>query len=55
MKGEAPQPQAVNQFSLNLNRNNDLISYDWQTPEPTKFERGWEFTYTATPESLATQ
>lgn len=44
--GEAPQPQAVNQFSLNLSKNNDL-AYEWQTPEPKQSNRGWEFVFTA--------
>lgn len=46
INGEAPQPQAVNQFSLNLSKNNDLLSYEWQTPEPSQTSRGWEFNYT---------
>lgn len=45
--GEAPQPQAVNQFSLNLSKNNDLAAYEWQTPEPKQSNRGWEFVFTA--------
>ncbi|MFD2256037.1 hypothetical protein ACFSSA_05055 [Luteolibacter algae] len=44
--GEAPQPQAVNQFSLNLSKNNDLLDFDWQTPEPKQSNRGWEFVFT---------
>ncbi|MFK7851338.1 MAG: hypothetical protein AB8D78_10205 [Akkermansiaceae bacterium] len=46
LQGEAPQPQAVNQFSLNLNKNNGLVDYEWQTPEPRQSSRGWEFNYT---------
>lgn len=44
--GEAPQPQAVNQFSLNLTKNNELLAYEWQTPEPKQSNRGWEFVFT---------
>jgi len=45
--GEAPQPQAVNQFSLNLTKNNGLLAFEWQTPEPKQSSRGWEFVFTA--------
>lgn len=45
--GEAPQPQAVNQFSLNLNQSNDLLSYEWQTPAAKESARGWEFNFKA--------
>jgi len=55
LNGEAPQPQAVNQFSLNLNRNNDLVTYDWQTPEPKQSNRGWEFNFNASSERLLSQ
>ncbi|MGJ8633450.1 MAG: PilN domain-containing protein [Luteolibacter sp.] len=48
ISGEAPQPQAVNQFSLNLSKNNDLTDFVWQTPEPRQSSRGWEFKFTAT-------
>ncbi|MDP4625785.1 MAG: hypothetical protein NWT08_11675 [Akkermansiaceae bacterium] len=44
--GEAPQPDAVNQFSLNLNNSNDLVSYEWETPAPKQSSRGWEFVFT---------
>lgn len=44
--GEAPQPQAVNQFSLNLTNNNDLLDFTWQMPEPKQSARGWEFVFT---------
>ena len=44
--GEAPQLQAVNTFSLNLAKNNDLTKFEWQTPEPNQSTRGWEFVYT---------
>lgn len=43
--GEAPLPAAVNQFSLNLDNNNDL-AFEWQTPAPRQSTRGWQFTYT---------
>ncbi len=46
--GEAPQLQAVNQFSLNLTRKNGpLARFDWQTPESNQSTRGWEFVYSA--------
>jgi hypothetical protein len=45
--GEAPQLQAVNTFSLNLNKNQDLHRFEWQTPEPSQSPRGWEFVYSA--------
>jgi len=44
--GEAPQPQAVNDFSKNLFNNNDLAAFQWQTPEPKQSNRGWEFVFT---------
>jgi hypothetical protein len=43
--GEAQQLQAVNSFSLNLDRNNDLARFDWETPEPNQSTRGWEFVF----------
>ena len=43
--GEAPQLQAVNSFSLNLDKNTDLAQFDWQTPEPNQSTRGWEFVF----------
>jgi hypothetical protein len=46
--GEAPLPAAVNQFSLNLDNNNDLAAFEWQTPAPRQSARGWQFTYTGT-------
>lgn len=51
--GEAPLPAAVNQFSLNLNNNNDLAGFEWQTPSPRQSTRGWQFTYTGTIPSAA--
>ena len=45
--GEAPQLQAVNSFSLNLNKHIDLTQFDWQTPEPNQSTRGWEFVFSA--------
>ncbi len=47
--GEAQQSQPVNQFSLALNRNNDLASFQWQTPEPNQSTRGWEFVFSGAP------
>ncbi len=46
LNGEAPQSQAVTQFSLNLNRSNDLATYQWETSDPRKSNRGWEFQFT---------
>ncbi len=43
--GEAPQLQAANTFSLNLDKNNDLAQFEWQTPEPNQSTRGWEFVF----------
>ena len=45
LTGEAQQFQAVKTFSLNLEKNNDLAQFDWQTPEPNQSTRGWEFVY----------
>jgi hypothetical protein len=45
--GEAPQLQAVNTFSLNLTKNNELAKFEWQTPEPNQSTRGWEFVFSA--------
>lgn len=45
--GEAPQLQAVNSFSLNLSKNNELARFVWQTPEPNQSTRGWEFVFNA--------
>jgi hypothetical protein len=45
--GEAPQPQAVNQFSLSLSKNNDLAAFNWETPEPSQSNRGWAFRFNA--------
>lgn len=44
--GEAPQPAAANQFSLNLKNSNDLLNYQWEIKAPRETSRGWEFTYT---------
>jgi len=52
LQGEAPQPQAVNQFSLNLTKNNELLDFQWQTPEPKQSSRGWELIFTGTVESV---
>ena len=43
--GEAPQFQAPKTFSLNLEKNNDLAQFEWQTPEPNQSTRGWEFVF----------
>ncbi len=45
--GEAPKLEAVNTFSLRLQKNNALASLTWQTPEPNQSTRGWEFVFTA--------
>ncbi len=46
LRGEAPQLQAVNTFSLRLSKSSDLARFAWQTPEPNQSTRGWEFTFT---------
>ncbi|MFT4175766.1 MAG: hypothetical protein QM627_03845 [Luteolibacter sp.] len=46
LRGEAPLPDAVKRFSLNLSKSNDLATFTWETPEPTNRERGWDFRYT---------
>lgn len=53
--GEAPQLQAVNTFSLNLDKNNGLTAFDWQTPEPNQSTRGWEFVFSAEIPTAETQ
>lgn len=45
LKGEAPQLQAVNTFSLKLTKNAELSRFTWQTPEPNQSTRGWEFVF----------
>ena len=45
--GEASQPGPVNQFSLNLGKSNELISFNWQKPSPQQSTRGWEFNFNA--------
>ncbi|MFU8893666.1 MAG: hypothetical protein ACNA8L_08560 [Luteolibacter sp.] len=50
LQGEAPQVPAVQQFSLALNRNNELAAFTWQNPEPNQSARGWEFNFSATTE-----
>ncbi len=47
LKGEAPQLQAVNTFSLKLSKHTDLTNFTWQTPEPNQSTRGWEFIFKA--------
>lgn len=51
--GEAPQPEAITQFSRNLNRSNDLAAYEWETSNPRQSARGWEFQFTAALPNLA--
>jgi len=48
LMGEAPQFAPVQQFSLALNRNNELAAFTWQNPEPNRSNRGWEFVFTGT-------
>jgi len=50
LQGEAPQFAPVQQFSLALNRNNELAAFTWQNPEPNQSTRGWEFVFTGTSE-----
>jgi hypothetical protein len=47
LMGEAQTLEAVNSFSLRLSKNNELMGFVWQTPEPTNSTRGWEFVFTA--------
>lgn len=46
LMGEAPQPQAVNNFSLALTKHNELTQFTWQTPPANQSNRGWEFVFT---------
>ena len=48
LRGEAPQAPPVQQFSLALNRSNELAAFSWQNPEPSQSARGWEFVFTGT-------
>ncbi|MDX1680547.1 MAG: hypothetical protein R3242_07440 [Akkermansiaceae bacterium] len=52
--GEAPNLQAANQFSLNLERNPSLSRFDWNNREPEQFARGYKFTYRGTAKSELT-
>ncbi len=47
LMGEAQTLEAVNSFSLRLSKNNELMAFVWQTPEPSQSTRGWEFVFTA--------
>ena len=47
LTGEAPKLEAVNTFSLKLQKNVELANFTWQTPEPNQSLRGWEFVFTA--------
>lgn len=47
LQGEAPKAQAVNQFSTNLKKNNDLITYEWSLGQARQSNLGWDFTHTA--------
>lgn len=53
--GEATQPAPINQFSLNLNKSNDLLHFTWQTPSPQQSNRGWEFNYQGTSTNFTPQ
>lgn len=46
LSGEAPQLQAVNTFSLSLDKNTDLDRFEWQLPGGNQSTRGWDFQYT---------
>ncbi len=46
LSGEAPQLQAVNTFSLNLDKKTDLDRFEWQLPGGDQSTRGWDFHYT---------
>lgn len=45
LNGEAPQLEAVNTFSLNLKKNNDLANFKWELPQPKQSVRGWDFDF----------
>jgi hypothetical protein len=47
LMGEAQTLEAVNSFSLRLSNHNELMAFEWQTPEPNQSTRGWEFVFTA--------
>jgi hypothetical protein len=47
LMGEAQTLDAVNSFSLRLSRHNELMAFEWQTPEPNNSTRGWEFMFSA--------
>jgi hypothetical protein len=47
LEGEAPQPQAVTQFSLNLKKSNELTNFRWDDASPRQSKLGWEFTFRA--------
>jgi hypothetical protein len=47
LKGEAPKLEAVNTFSLRLQKNTALANLTWQTPEPNQSTRGWDFVFNA--------
>ena len=47
LEGEAPQPQAVTQFSLNLKKSNELTNFRWEDASPRQSKLGWEFTFRA--------
>lgn len=55
LMGEAQTLEAVNSFSLRLSKNNDLMAFEWQTPEPNQSTRGWEFVFTAEVPLVETQ
>jgi len=55
LQGEAQQLQAVNGFSLNLSKHNDLAHFTWQTPEPNQSTRGWEFLFSGEVPATETQ
>lgn len=52
IRGEAPQPAAANQFSLNLKNSNELLNYEWDIQAPRQMSRGWEFTFSALDRSI---
>ena len=49
--GEAPSIQAVNQFSLKLDKNASLSRFDWSLPDSKPSTRGREFRYTGSAQS----
>ncbi len=48
LQGESPRFGPAQQFSLALNRNNELAAFSWENPEPSESDGRWRFVYTGT-------